>query len=97
MLKWSFNACFAHCSFVRNKKTNEIWVLCTFCAPIELFFGGTALVSACSFFGPNFFKNHEPCAHDAHIIFLFYAIILISVLAPSFKLIARRCSLFDVG
>ena len=72
MLKWSFNACFAHCSYVRNKKTHEIWVLCTFCAPIELFFGGTALVSvsACSFFEPNFFKNHEPCAHDAHIIFL---------------------------
>ena len=40
-----------------------------------------------------FSKNYEPCAHDAHIIFLFPAIILLAVLAPSFQVRSSLLSL----
>ena len=76
------------------KRATKYWVLCTFCAPIELFFVGTALFCAHRFLGSIFSKNHEPCAHDAHIIFLYPAIILLAVLASCFLLFAHRCSLF---
>ena len=49
--------------YVRNERTNEIWVLPTFCTPIVLFFWGSVLICAHSFLGPIFFKksmSHNP-------------------------------------
>ena len=44
----------------------------------------------------GFVKKHGPCAHDAHITFLFIAKILLAVLAPSFQLFALLAGLLSL-
>ena len=66
-----------------------------FARPLAPFFEGARLFAPIDFFRTHFSqKNNEPCAHDAHIIFPFPAIILLAVLASRFLLFAHRCSLF---
>ena len=49
--------------YVRNERTNEIWVLPTFCTPIVLFFEEVCSFAPIVFLGPIFFKksmSHNP-------------------------------------
>ena len=39
-LKWVYNACFAPCSYVSNKKTNEIWFCEVLARPLSSFLEG---------------------------------------------------------
>ena len=41
-------------------------------------------------------RNHEPCVHDAHIIFLFPVIILLAILTSRFLLFPHLGFLFSV-
>ena len=62
-----------------------------------LFLSERAYLRRWIFLGPIFLKkNHEPFAHDAHIIFRFPAIILLAVLASRSLLFAHRYFLFFV-
>ena len=43
--------------YVRNERTNEIWVLPTFCTPIVFFFEEVCSFAPIVFLGPIFFKK----------------------------------------
>ena len=63
----------------------------------SLFEGAHSSAPIIIFLERSFFSCHGRwCAHDAHIIFLFTPIVMVSVLTPRFLLRAHRCSLFAV-
>ena len=95
-LRWVFNTCFAPFSYVRNKKTNEIWFYELLARPMSSFLEGPRPFAPIVFLDPSLSKNYEPCAHDAHKTFLFIAKILLAVLALNFQLCALLAGLLSL-
>ena len=92
--KWPFNAsCFAPL-YVRNEGPNEIWVLSTFCMATDSFFEGPRSFAPIFFQEPFNKKKYNPCSHDADMIFLLPAIILLAVAVRS-SLLSLCCALTD--
>ena len=98
-LKWAFHtSCFAHSYMFVTKGPTKFGLFLIFLRGLwPLFLRERAYLRRWIFLGPTFLKtNHEPFAHDAHIIFRFPAIILLAVLASRSLLFAHRYFLFFV-
>ena len=73
-------------SYFRKESSYAIWVLYAFCMRMLLLLRAQSLATVIFFSGSS--------AHDAPIIFLFHAIILLDVLKTGFLPFAHHCSFF---